>query len=193
MLPIVVASVLVLSAAGAAWATGILPGLGQDAETTAVAPPPSDYSAKPPKKLNGWTLSSGPRASQIDALVTAGEGFGGRPVTTFRYTNAHHVATTYGGVVLVAMTAQEQDAVLAKADGSLSASTPGVSVGRLAAVRPGKLGGSLRCARLGTDPASTACVFVDRGSAGVIVVLNQSGPAAADTARLVREAVVHRH
>jgi hypothetical protein len=194
LLPLLVAAVLVMSVAGVAAAQGVLPGLGDRATAPPAAAPPatSPYSVKPPKKLSGLTLSNGSKAKQIDAAFRSGGGFADHPVTTFVYVDGHHVVRLYGGVVLARMTTQDQRAFMAGATSSLSSDGQGISVSKLSPVRAGKLGGTMRCARLGTVPVSTECVFADRGSAGVIVVVGHSGSAGVATARATREAVVHR-
>jgi hypothetical protein len=194
LIPLGLAVVLVLGVAAVAAAQGKLPGFGRNPGTSPGAAPPasSPYSAKPPAKLLGLKLSSGSKAKQIDATFRSGKGFAGQPVVTFLYSDARHVARLYGAVVLAPMSAKDQRAFLAGATSSLSSVSKGASAGKLSAVRPGKLGGTMRCATLATVPASTACMFADRGSAGVIVVLGQSGSSGVTKARATREAVVHR-
>ena len=195
LLPVLVAAVLAMTVAGVAAVQGVLPGFTDRASTPPAAAPPatSPYSVKPPKKLSGLTLSNGSKAKQINAAFRSGGGFADHPVTTFVYVDGHHDVRLYGGVVLTRMTAQDQRAFMAGATSSLSQDGQGISVSTLSPVKAGTLGGTMRCARLGTVPVSTECVFADRGSAGVIVVLGRSGPAGVAKARATREAVVHRH
>lgn len=191
LLPVVLVLVVLLAAVGVTWQFGLVPGLGAEPAPVSSAAA-SPYTVKPPKKLLGWTLSHGAQAKQIDAAFRSGGGFGADPLTTFLYTDTRHRATAYGAVVLAPLTAQDQRAFIAGATSSLSSDGEGVAVGTLKPVSPGKAGGTMRCTRLGTVPASTACVFATKSSAGVVVVLGHSGTVGVDKARAVRAAVVHR-
>jgi hypothetical protein len=194
VVPLLVA-VLVLAATGVAAARGLLPGVGANGGTATVAPPTGDSAdaATPPKRLLGLTLSSGPRAKQIDAAFRSGGRFGEEPITTFVYVDRRHAVRVFGATLPTPLTGADRRALLAGATSSLSADGEGISVGTLNAVGPGKGGGSMRCARLGTVPASTECVFTDGEASGVVVVLGRTGSDAHARARTVREAVVGRH
>jgi hypothetical protein len=91
-------------------------------------------------------------------------------------------------VVVVAakypMDGSHQDEFLDEAGGAAKAQ--GFS---LTSARPGHLGGTFRC---GDHPQApmTLCVFTDRGSYGVVMVVGAPDPTG--TARSVREEVVHR-
>ena len=85
------------------------------------------------------------------------------------------------------MDGDAREAFWAGVERSYDASLPG---GGLQKVDPGRLGGEMRCATVPQGPGVTACIWVDPGSMGVILLTGQ--PGGARTAVQVRETVERR-